>query len=105
MEAHNYSLPPSLNTHSPAELSLNSLVEPLAGDSSTVPPIAGKYPCVSLATAECVTDFNQSAGPSCFNVQQPNAACISTDLKYEIWAKELANDLDRDYSQWRTRRV
>jgi len=30
-------------------------------------------------------------------VQQPNAAGISTDLKYEIWAKELANDLDRDF--------
>ena len=61
----------------------------------TASPIAGKYPYVSLETAECVTDSNQSAGPSCY-AQQPNAACISTDLKYEIWAKELANDLDRD---------
>ena len=94
MEAHSYSLPPSLNTHSPAELFLNSLVEPLAGDSSTASPIAGKYPYVSLETAECVTDSNQSAGPSCY-AQQPDAACISTDLKHEIWAKELANDLDR----------
>ena len=41
-----------------------------------------------------LTSINQ---PSCFNVQQPNAAGISTDLKYEIWAKELANDLDRDF--------
>ena len=97
MEAPNYSLPPSLNTHLPAELSLNSLVEPLAGDSSIESPIAGKYPNVSLETVECVTDFNQSAGPSCSNVQQPNAACISTDLKYEIRAKELVNDLDRDF--------
>ena len=97
MEAPNYSLPPNLNTHLPAELSLNSLVEPLAGDSWIESPIAGKYPNVRLETAECVTDFNQSAGPSCFNVQQPNAACISTDLKYEIWAKELVNDLDRDF--------
>ena len=86
-----------MNTHSPAELFLDSLVEPLAGDSSTASPIAGKYPYVSLETAECVTDFNQSAGLSCFHAQQPNAACISTDLKYEIWAKELANDLDRDF--------
>ena len=30
-------------------------------------------------------------------MQQPNTACISTDLKYEIWAKELANDLDKDF--------
>lgn len=97
MEAHNYSLPPSMNTHSPAELFLDSLVEPLAGDSWTASPIAGKYPYDSLQTAECVTDFDQSAGLSCFNAQQPNAACISTDLKYEIWAKELANDLDRDF--------
>ena len=97
MEAHDHSLPPSLNTHLPAELSLNLLVEPLAGDSSTASPIAGENPNASLETAECVTDFNQSAGPSCLNVQQPNAACISTDLKYEIWAKELANDLDRDF--------
>ena len=96
MEAHSHSLPPSLNTHSPAELFLNSFVEPLAGDSSTASPIAGKYPYVSLETAECVTDSNQSAGPSCY-AQQPDAACISTDLKYEIWAKELANDLDRDF--------
>ena len=81
MEAHNYSLPPSLSTHLPAGLSLNLLVEPLAGDSLTVLPKAGKNPNVSLETAECVTDFNQSAGPSCFNVQQPNAACISTDLQ------------------------
>ena len=92
MEAHSHSLPPSLNTHSPAELFLNSFVEPLAGDSSTASPIAGKYPYVSLETAECVTDSNQSAGPSCY-AQQPDAACISTDLKYEIWAKELAHDL------------
>ena len=96
MEAHSYSLPPSLNTHSPAELFLNFLVEPLAVNSSTASPIAGKYPYVSLETAECVTDSNQSAGPSCY-AQQPDAACISTDLKYEIWAKELANDLDRDF--------
>ena len=96
MEAHSHSLPPSLNTHSPAELFLNSLAEPLAGDSSTASPIAGKYPYVSLETAECVADSNQSAGPSCY-AQQPDAACISTDLKYEIWAKELANDLDRDF--------
>ncbi|CAH3023155.1 unnamed protein product [Porites evermanni] len=52
VEAHSYSLPPSLNTHSPAELFLNSLVEPLAGDSSTASPIAGKYPYISLETAE-----------------------------------------------------
>ena len=97
MKAHNYSLAPSMNTHSHAELFLDSLVEPLARDSSTASPIAGKYPSDSLETAECVTDFNQSAGLSCFNAQQPNAACISTDLKYEIWAKELANDLDRDF--------
>jgi len=96
MEAHSYPLPPSLNTHSPAELFLDSLVEPLAGDSSTALPIAGKYPSVSLETAECVTDSNQSAGPSCY-AQQPDAALISTDLKYEIWVKELANDLDRDF--------
>ena len=51
MEAHNYSLPPSLNIHSPAELFLNSLVEPLAGDSSTASPIGGKYLYVSLETA------------------------------------------------------
>ena len=96
MEAHSYSLPPSLNTHSPAELFLNYLVEPLAEDSSTASPIAGKYPYVSLETAECVTDSNQSAGPSCY-AQQPDAACISTGLKYEIWAKELAKNLDRDF--------
>ena len=71
-------------------------MEPLAGDSSTASPITGKYPYVSLETAECVTDSNQSAGPSCY-AQQPDAACISTDLKYEIWAQELANDLDRDF--------
>ena len=47
--------------HLPAELSPNSLVGPLAGGSSTTSPIAGKYPYVSLETAECVTDFNQSA--------------------------------------------
>ena len=87
MKEHNYSLPLSLNTHLPAELSLTSLVEPLAGDSSTASPIAGKYPNVTLETAECVTEFNQSVGLSCFNVQQPNAACIFTDFKYEIWAK------------------
>ena len=79
MEAHSYPLPPSLNTHSPAELFLNSLVEPLAGDSSSASPIAGKYPSISLETAECVTDSNQSAGPSCY-AQQPDAAFISTDL-------------------------
>ena len=69
---------------------------PLTGDSSTASPIAGKYPPVRLESAECVTYCNQLAGLSCFNAQQPDAACISTDLKYEIWAKELANDSDRD---------
>ena len=96
IKEHSHSLPPSPNTHSPAELFLNSFVEPLARDSSSASPIAGKYPYVSLETAECVTDSSQSAGPSCY-AQQPDAACISTDLKYEIWAKELANDLDRDF--------
>ena len=96
MEAHSYSLPPSLNTHSPAELFLNYLVESLAVNSSAASPIAGKHPYVSLETAEFVSDSNQSAGPSCY-AQEPDAACISTDLKYEIWAKDLANDLDRDF--------
>ena len=96
MEAHSYSLPPSLNTHSPAELFLNYLVESLAVTSSAASPIAGKYPYVSSETAEFVSVSNQSAGPSCY-AQEPDAACISTDLKYEIWAKELANDLDRDF--------
>ena len=95
MEAHNHSQPSSLNSHLPAELFLNSLVEPLAGDSSTASPIAGQYPHVRLETAECVTYCNQSAGLSCFNAQQPDAAFISTDLRYEIWAKELVNDSDR----------
>ena len=89
MEAHSHSLPPSLNTHSPAELFLNSFVEPLAGDSSTASPIAGKYPYVSLETAEFVSDSNQSAGPSCY-AQEPDAACISTDTrntrKLQSWA-------------------
>ena len=97
MEAHNYSQPPSMNSHSSAELFLNSLAEPLAGDSSTASPMAGKYPHVKLDTAECVTYCDQSAGLSCFNAQQPDAACISTDLKYEIWAKELLNDADKDF--------
>ena len=78
-------------------LFLNPLLEPLAGDSSTASPIAGNCPYDTLEKAECVTDYSQSAGLSCFNAQQPNAACISTDSKYEIWAKELANDLDRDF--------
>ena len=98
MEAHSHSLPPSLNTHSPAELFPNSFVEPRAGDSSTASPIAGKYPYVNLEAAECVTDSNQSAGPSCYP-QQSDAACTSTDLKYEIWAKELANDLDKAFTK------
>ena len=97
MEAHIYSQPPSLNSHSSAELFLKSLVEPLAGDNLTASPIAGKCPHVRLETAECVTYCDQSAGLSCFNAQHPNAACISTDLKYEIWAKELVNDADRDF--------
>lgn len=96
MEAHSFSLPKSPNTHSPTELFHNCLAELLPGDSSTASPIVGKYPYISLETAECVTDSNQSAGPSCY-VQPPNAACISRDLQYEIWAKELANDLDRDF--------
>ena len=95
MEAHNHSQPPSLNSHLPAELFLNSLVEALAGDSLTTSPIAGPYPHIRLETAECLTYCNQSARLSCFNAQQADAACISTDLKCEIWAKELANDSDR----------
>lgn len=99
MEASNplYTAPPSLNSHSPAELSPNSSVEPHAGDSSTASSLAGEYPNIGLGAAECVTTCNQSAGPSCIDVQQPDAACISTDLKFDIWANELINDSDRDF--------
>ena len=89
--------PPSLNAHSLAELFSNSPVEPHAGDSSTASSFAGEYPHLDLETAECVTTCNQLAGPSCIDMQQPNAACISTDLKFDIWADKLANDSDRDF--------
>ena len=29
--------------------------------------------------------------------QQPDAACVSTDLKFDKWVKELVNDSDRDF--------
>ncbi|KAJ7386279.1 hypothetical protein OS493_010684 [Desmophyllum pertusum] len=72
-------------------------MEPYAGDSSTASSLAGEYPNIGLGAAECVTTCNQSAGPSCIDVLQPDAACISTDLKFDIWANELINDSDRDF--------
>lgn len=76
-----YATPPTLNSHSPVELFCNFSVEPYAGDSSTTSSIVGEYPDFGLETAECVTACNQTATPSCIDVQQPNAACISTEIK------------------------
>ena len=74
--------PPILNTHSPAELFLNPLLEPLAGDIAlTASPIAGNYPYVSLETSECVTDFSQSAGLLCFNAQAAQCSLYFHRLK------------------------
>ena len=95
--------PPSLNSHSLAELFSNSSVDPHAGDSSTASSFAGEYPHLGLETAECVTTCNQSAGPSCIDMQQPNTACISMDVKFDIWADKLANDSDRFHSHRHTR--
>ena len=91
--------PPSLNSHSPAELLPNDYcsVEPLAGDSLTASTTAGICPDINLGAAECDITCSQSAWPLCLDVQQPEVACISTDLKYEIWAQELANDPDKDF--------
>ena len=76
-----YTIPPSLNSHSSAELYPNYFsVGPHAGGSLTASSIAGEYPNIGLGAAECVTTCNQSAGPSCIDVQQPYTACISTDL-------------------------
>lgn len=90
---------PTPNSHLPAKLSPNDYcsVEPLAGDSSTASATAGVYPDINLGAAECDITCNHSAGPLSFDAQQPDAACISTDLKYEIWAKELVNDPDKDF--------
>ena len=92
-----YTTPPSLNSHSPEELFPNFSAEPYAGDSSTTSSIAGEYPDFGLETAEYVTTCNQTAGPSCIDVQQPNASCISTDSKFDIWVKALINDSDKDF--------
>lgn len=72
-------------------------MKPLAGDSSTASATAGVCPDINLGTAECDITCSQSAGPLCFDAQQPEAAFISTDLKYEIWAQELVNDPDKDF--------
>ena len=90
--------PPSLNSHSPAELFPNDhcSVELLAGDSSIASTTAGVCPKLNLE-AECHINCSQSAGPSCFDAQKPEEAHISTDLKFDTWAKELANDPGKNF--------
>lgn len=72
-----YTIHPSLNSHSSAELYRSYFsVGPHAGGSLTTSSIAGEYPNIGLGAAECVTSTcNQSAGPSCVDVQQPYTAC------------------------------
>ena len=76
--------PPSLNSHSPAELFPNDYcsVEPLAGDSSTASATAGVCPDINLGTAECDITCSQSAGPLCFElVNDPDKDFILTGVQ------------------------
>ena len=92
--------PPCLNLYSTGEIILLPTIstEHDAGDSSTVSTGAGVNP-INLSSAECVAKCTYpAAAPSC-DVQQFDAACISTDLQCEIWAQELITDPDSVFQQ------
>ena len=47
--------------------------------------------------AECGESLPIHAGPFSELKQQPQAAKVCTDLVFETWARELNNDLDKDF--------
>ena len=93
------SRPPIVNPHSTAEISPKcTLTEDLAGDISSTSLHAGNNPPFTAHhPAECGESLPTDAGPLSESMQQPKAAKVSTDLKFETWATELSHDPDREF--------